>query len=74
MTLKHQYILLSGGKNVGDNSRNSGHQVQTYEMSEGTLASAYVLCPFQALVPGFQNRGQRSKDQSKGWSCSQSRT
>ena len=24
-------------------------------MSEGTLASAYVLCPFQTLVPRFQN-------------------
>ena len=22
-------------------------------MSEGTSASTYVLCPFQALVPGF---------------------
>ena len=35
---------------------NSGHQVWTYEMSEGTLASAYVLCPFQTLVPRFWNR------------------
>ena len=25
-------------------------------MSEGTLASAYVLYPFQTLVPRFQNR------------------
>ena len=24
-------------------------------MSEGTLASAYVLCPFQTLVPRFRN-------------------
>ena len=66
--------FVSVGKNVGGNSRNSGHQVQTYKMSEGTLASAYVLCPFQALVPGFQNRGWRSKDWREGWSCSQSRT
>ena len=43
-------------KNVGDNSRNSGCQVWTYEILEGTLASAYVLCPFQTLVPRFQNR------------------
>ena len=43
-------------KNVGGNSRNSGRQVQTYKMSEGTLASAYVLRPFQTLVPRFQNR------------------
>ena len=35
--------------------RHSGHQVQTYEMSEGTLASAYVLHPFQTLVPRFWN-------------------
>ena len=77
MTLKHQYILLSGGKNVGDNSRNSGHQVQTYEMSEGTSASAYVLHLFQTLVPRFWMRkmeNQRLEDQSKGQSCSQSRT
>ena len=38
------------------NSRNSGHQVQTYKMLEGTPASAYVLHPFQTLVPRFQNR------------------
>ena len=31
----------------------------TYEMSEGTLASAYVLCPFQTLVPRFQNKDDR---------------
>ena len=29
--------------------------VQTYKMLEGTLASAYVLHPFQTLVPRFQN-------------------
>ena len=53
----------------GDNSRNSGRQVQTYEMLEGTSASAYVLHPFQTLVPRFQNgktEYQRSEDQSGG--------
>ena len=39
----------------GGNSGNSGRQVRTYEMSEGTLASAYVLRPFQTLVPRFRN-------------------
>ena len=43
-------------KNNRGNSGNSGHQVQTYKMSEGTLASAYVLHPFQTLVPRFWNR------------------
>ena len=38
-------------ENSRGNSGNSGHQVRTYEMSEGTLASAYVLRPFQTLVP-----------------------
>ena len=66
-------ILSSAGKNIRGNSGNSGHQVQTYEMSEGILASAYVLHPFQALLPSFWNRGQRLKDQREGWSCSQSR-
>ena len=42
-------------ENNRGNSGNSGHQVWTYEMSEGTLASAYVLHPFQTLVPRFQN-------------------
>ena len=46
-------------ENCRGNSRNSGHQVWTYEMSEGTLASAYVLRPFQTLVPRFQNREDR---------------
>ena len=49
--------LLSAGKNVGGNSRNSRPQVWTYKISDGTSASAYVLCPFQALVPRFWNRG-----------------
>ena len=56
-------------ENSGDNSRNSGRQVQTYEMLEGTSASAYVLHPFQTLVPRFQNgkmEYQRSEDQSGG--------
>ena len=44
------------------NSRNSGHQVQTYNISEGTLASAYVLCPFQTLVPRFQNEKDRESE------------
>ena len=39
----------------GGNSGNSGRQVRTYEMSEGTSASAYVLRPFQTLVPRFRN-------------------
>ena len=34
--------MLSVG-NIEGNSRNSGCQVQTYEMSEGTLASAYEV-------------------------------
>ena len=38
------------------NSRNSGHQVQTYKMLEGASASAYVLHPFHTLIPRFQNR------------------
>ena len=42
-------------ENIGGNFRNSRHQVMTYEMSEGTSASAYVLDPFQTLVPRFQN-------------------
>ena len=42
-------------ENNGGNSRNSRCQVQTYKMSEGTSASAYVLHPFQTLVPRFQN-------------------
>ena len=54
----------------GGNSRNSRRQVRTYEMSEGTLASAYVLRPFQTLVPRFRNReiGDWSKDRSWSWS------
>ena len=43
------------GKNIRGNSRNSGHQVQTYKMSEGTSSSAYMLHPFQTLVPRFWN-------------------
>ena len=42
-------------ENNGGNSGNSRCQVQTYEMSEGTLVSAYVLHLFQTLVPRFQN-------------------
>ena len=64
-------------ENYRGNSRNSRRQVRTYEMLEGTLASAYVLCPFQTLVPRFQNEKTvdwRSEDRSKYWSCSQSRT
>ena len=44
-------------ENCGGNSGNSRHQVWTYEMLDGTSASAYVLCPFQALVPRFWNEG-----------------
>ena len=58
------------------NSGNSGRQVWTYKMSEGTSASAYVLCPFQTLVPRFWNKedgDQRSEDWSKDWSWSWSR-
>ena len=43
-------------ENNGGNSGNSGCQVRTYKISEGTLASAYVLCPFQTLVLRFQNK------------------
>ena len=54
-----EYLLLVANcqvwENYRGNSGNSGCQVQTYEMSEGTLASAYVLRPFQTLVPRFQN-------------------
>ena len=42
-------------ENCGGNSRNSGCQVWTYEVLEGTSASAYVLHPFQTLVPRFWN-------------------
>ena len=42
-------------ENYRGDSRNSGCQVQTYEMLEGTSASAYVLHPFQTLVPRFWN-------------------
>ena len=45
----------------GGNSGNSGRQVWTYKMSEGTSASAYVLCPFQTLVPRFWNREIRDQ-------------
>ena len=49
-------ILLCQVREIyGCNSRNSGHQVRTYEMSEGTSASAYVLHPFLTLVPRFRN-------------------
>ena len=51
----------------GGNSGNSGRQVRTYEMSEGTSASAYVLRPFQTLVPRFRNGeigDRRSNDRS----------
>ena len=60
----------------GGNSGNSGRQVRTYEMSEGTSASAYVLRPFQTLVPRFRNGeigDRRSKDRSKNRSWSRSR-
>ena len=60
-------MTVKYGKNSGGNSRNSGHQVQTYEMSEGTLASAYMLHPFQTLVPRFQDKKMeywRSEDWS----------
>ena len=50
-------------ENNGGNSGNSGCQVQTYEMLEGTSASAYVLHPFQTLVPRFQNE----KDGGSEW-------
>ena len=46
----------------GGNSGNSGHQVQTYKMLEGTSASAYVLHPFQTLVPRFQNEEDRGSE------------
>ena len=52
----------------GGNSGNSGRQVRTCEMLEGTSASAYVLRPFQTLVPRFRNGeigDRRLKDQSK---------
>ena len=50
---------LSSVENYGGNSGNSRHQVRTYKMSEGTLASAYVLHPFQTLVPRFWNEEDR---------------
>ena len=59
------------------NSRNSGHQVQTYKMLEGASASAYVLHPFQTLVPRFRTgrlEDWRLEDQREGQSCSQSGT
>ena len=56
LSAKVQSAVVKCGKNYGGNSRNSRCQVQTYEMSEGTLASAYVLHPFQTLVPRFLNK------------------
>ena len=56
-------------ENYGGNSGNSGCQVWTYEMLEGTSASAYVLHPFQTLVKRFWNEKMeywRSEDQSRG--------
>ena len=56
-------------ENNRGNSRNSGCQVQTYEILEGTSASAYVLYPFQTLVPRFQNEkleDWRLEDWSEG--------
>ena len=49
-------------------------------MSEGTSVSAYVLRPFQTLVPRFQNKEDRVSEirvleyWSMDQSCSQSRT
>ena len=54
-------------ENSRGNSGNSRHQVWTYEMSEGTLASAYVLCPFQTLVPRFRN-GKTEYQRLEDWS------
>ena len=56
-------------ENNGGNSGNSGHQVWTYKILEGTSASAYVLHPFQTLVPRFQNEkleDWRLEDWSEG--------
>ena len=55
-SLDEMMIWCQVWENSRGNSGNSRHQVQTYEMSEGTLASAYVLHPFQTLVPRFQNK------------------
>ena len=57
VTLRVKWQPVKCEKNVGGNSGNSRHQVQTYEMLEGTLASAYVLHPFQVLVPRFWRNG-----------------
>ena len=65
------------GKNVRGNSGNSRCQVWIYKMSEGTSASAYVLCTFRLLSQDFGMRRMeywRSEYQREGWSCSQSRT
>ena len=65
----------SVGKNIRGNFRNPGHQVQTYKMSEGTLASAYMLHPFQTLVPRFWNgKDGGLEDWREDQICSQSRT
>ena len=61
-------------ENNRGNSGNSICQVWTYEMLEGTLASAYVLCPFQTLVPRFQNKKDGVPEIGGDWSCSQSRS
>ena len=80
LLLSNDAILCQVWENNRGNSRNSGHQVQTYKMLEGTLASAYVLHPFQTLVPRFQNEKMeywRLEDWRIGvedQSCSQSRT
>ena len=49
-------------ENNGGNSGNSRCQVWTYKILEGTLASAYVLHPFQTLVPRFQNEEDRGSE------------
>ena len=70
-------MYVKCGKIDRGNSRNSGHQVQTYKILEGASASAYVLHPFQTLVPRFQTgrlKDWRLEDQREGQSCSQSRT
>ena len=65
------YQYYKGGGNIcicqvqeiyRGNSGSSGCQVQTYEMSEGTSASAYVLHPFQTLVPRFWNGEDRKSE------------
>ena len=60
LSSQFHFYIVNDVCQVQENNRgnfgNSGCQVQTYEMLEGTSASAYVLHPFQTLGPRFWNK------------------